>query len=264
MLYAQLHGKLRWEQENLEDLLTSNVFGALKHVPASLGLVPFLRRAEGKHAPELRAALDSDVADVSYEFWPTLTSCEPDVLIRLSLERGQRLLILVEAKLRFGKSSEASADEEPIGDQLAREWESVQGKAQDEQRQPFLVYVTADYCVPVDDIARSQDELCKKQGPEGLILWLSWRMLGEVARPAGSPLLEDVVRLLSQRYALSSFDGITPPKARATWRFSGAARYQPGERLLHWAFKCKLPWHFDIGRAAAWRPATHNPWRWIR
>lgn len=264
MLYAQLHGKLRWDQENLEDLLTSNVFGALKHVSASLGLVPFLCRAVGKHAPELIAALAGDVVDVSYEFWPTLASCEPDVLIRLSLQRGPRLLILVEAKLHAGKSSEASADDEPIGDQLAREWQSVQRRAQDEQRQPFLVYVTADYGLPADDIAHSQDELRKKQGAEGLILWLSWRVFGEVARLSGSPLLGDVARLLIQRYALSSFDGIALRKVCATWRFVGAAHSASGEPLLYWRFRGELPWHFDIGQAAAWRPATHNPWRWNR
>ena len=264
MLYAQLHGKLRWEQETQEDLLTSNVFGALKHVPASSGLVPFLRRAEGKHALELFAALTGDVADVSYEFWPVLASCEPDVLIRLSLERGPRLLILVESKLHWGKSSEARGDDEPIGDQLAREWQSVQKKAQDEHRQPFLVYVTAHYCLPADDIARSQDELRKKLGAEGLILWLSWRMLGEVARSAGSPLLDEVMRLLIERYSLSSFDGITPRKARATWRFAGAPGLDAGEGLMRWTFRGALPWHFDTKPAAVWRPTAHNPWRWNR
>jgi hypothetical protein len=146
----------------------------LKQVPASLGLLPFLRRAEGKRASELFAALASDVVDVSYEFWPRLASCEPDVLIRLSLEHGPRLLILVEAKLHSGKSSKASGDDEPISDQLAREWQSVQRRAHDEQRQPFLVYVTTEYCLPVDDIERSQDELRKKQGAEGLICLGQW------------------------------------------------------------------------------------------
>jgi hypothetical protein len=264
VLYAQLHGKLRWEQETLEDLLTSNVFGALKYVPASLGLVPFLRRAEGKRAPELVAALASNVADVSYEFWPRLASCEPDVLIRLSLEHGPRLLILVEAKLHSGKSTKASGDDEPVSDQLAREWQSVQRTAQGEERQPFLLYVTADYYLPADDIEHSQDELRKKEGAEGLILWLSWRVLGEVARSADSPLLDEVARLLIERYALSSFDGITPRKARATWRFAEAAGLESSEHPMYWTFRGELAWHFDNRHAAAWRPATHNPWRWGR
>ena len=264
MLYAQLHGKLRLEQENLEDLLTSNVFGALKHVPVSQGLLPFLRRATGKDASKLIAALASDVADVSYEFWPRLASCEPDVLIRLTPERGPRLLILVEAKLHSGKSSEASADDKLIGDQLAREWESVQSRAQDEQRQAFVVYITVDYCLPAEDIERSQDELRKKQGAEGQIVWLSWRALGEVARAADSALLDDVARLLVQRYALSSFDGITPRRARSTWQFARAAGVESCEFLARWTFKGEIPWRFRMAHAAVWRCRTRNPWRWSR
>jgi len=43
MLEAQLHGKLTREQENLEDILTSNVFGSIKYVPFKKGLLPILR-----------------------------------------------------------------------------------------------------------------------------------------------------------------------------------------------------------------------------
>lgn len=261
MLYAQLGGKLRWEQENLEDLLTSNVFGAFKHVSVSLGLVPFLRRAEGAHARELIDAVADEITDVSYEFWPRLASCEPDVLIRLSPAGGPRLLVLVEAKFRSGKSSEASAADRPISDQLAREWESLVQRAQVEQRRPFLVYVTADYVSPAGDIARSQAELRAKHGAEGKIVWLSWRVLREIARPAGSPLLDDLVRLLVQRYSLSSFDGITSPAARFTWRFETADR---NPRVMRWTFTGKLRWRFDLERAAGWRLGTHNPWRWNR
>ena len=46
MLEAQLHGKLTRDQENLEDILTSNVFGSIKYISAEKGLTCILRNAE--------------------------------------------------------------------------------------------------------------------------------------------------------------------------------------------------------------------------
>ena len=45
MIEALLRGKLSREQENMEDVLTSNVFGMLQYVAPELGLFPFLARA---------------------------------------------------------------------------------------------------------------------------------------------------------------------------------------------------------------------------
>lgn len=45
MLVALLHGKLSREQENIEDILTSNVFGVLKYLPPGTVLIPFLSKA---------------------------------------------------------------------------------------------------------------------------------------------------------------------------------------------------------------------------
>ncbi len=42
MIPALLHGKLSREQENMEDILTSIVFGVLKHLPPELILLPWL------------------------------------------------------------------------------------------------------------------------------------------------------------------------------------------------------------------------------
>ncbi len=46
MLAAQIHGKLKREEEYLEDLLTSNVFGSIQYIPPEDGLVPILSAAE--------------------------------------------------------------------------------------------------------------------------------------------------------------------------------------------------------------------------
>jgi hypothetical protein len=45
VLAAQLHGKLARSEEDLEDLLTSNVFGKFKYLPPELRLIPFLQQA---------------------------------------------------------------------------------------------------------------------------------------------------------------------------------------------------------------------------
>ena len=42
MLHAQRRGKLTREVENLEDLLTSNVFGVFSYLEPEVGLLPFL------------------------------------------------------------------------------------------------------------------------------------------------------------------------------------------------------------------------------
>lgn len=74
MLQALLRGKLSREQENLEDILTSNVFGALGYLDPKDGPLPFLALAE-------TASGDRDFAWISelapsvkvsatYEFWP--------------------------------------------------------------------------------------------------------------------------------------------------------------------------------------------------
>ena len=43
---ALLHGKLAVKQENMEDILTSNVFGMLEHVRPECGLFQFLAQAK--------------------------------------------------------------------------------------------------------------------------------------------------------------------------------------------------------------------------
>ena len=69
MLMALLRGKLSREQENLEDILTSNVFGLLKYLPPEEGLFPFLSHAQTLDG---RRPLEGAVpgAKVEYQFWP--------------------------------------------------------------------------------------------------------------------------------------------------------------------------------------------------
>lgn len=110
MLMVLLHGKLSQDQENMEDILTSNVFGVLKYVPPEAALIPFLSKARTLGGEFPLASLSSH-SEVTFEFWPWLeepncTPCEPDLLIRINSLDGKSILILVKAKYRSGKSSE--------------------------------------------------------------------------------------------------------------------------------------------------------------
>ncbi len=94
MLDALLQGKLSREQENMEDMLTSMVFGTFRRVPAYRGLLPFLREADqiiGTHPlPQTHNDYSADYDH--YEFWPSwqefdnVASCEPDVVINLDAD----------------------------------------------------------------------------------------------------------------------------------------------------------------------------------
>ena len=48
MFIAQIRNKLTRQEEHMEDLLTSNVFGLWRYLPAELGLLQLLETAKGK------------------------------------------------------------------------------------------------------------------------------------------------------------------------------------------------------------------------
>ena len=84
MLQALLKGKLTRKEENLEDLLTSNVFGSIEYVPIEDGLLPLLKNCQNKRGEPLFAETPK-VKEVHYQFWPWLnevknSGCEPKLL----------------------------------------------------------------------------------------------------------------------------------------------------------------------------------------
>lgn len=84
MLEALIHGKMTSDQENTEDILTSNVFGVLKYVSPNRGLLSFLSMAV---LPDGTSPFADLPATAEYEFWPwwkeaDCIGCEPDVVIR--------------------------------------------------------------------------------------------------------------------------------------------------------------------------------------
>ena len=238
MIQALLKGKLSADQENMEDILTSNVFGLLRYLPPEHGLLPFLAHASSHDGRKLEMPVPIPDVEVDTEFWPPLaeqgcTRCEPDVLIRIAWPPPdcRRFLVLVEAKYLSGKSSEAEESSTEPCDQLAKEWGNVESLARREGREPVLVYLTAAFGRPVEDILRAAENHHRKTNRTSLpftCYWLSWRHLALVAESradldssaTASYILEDLGEMLN-RFDLVFFGGFSPhePVSAMAWRF---------------------------------------------
>ncbi len=215
MLEAQLHGKLTREQENLEDILTSNVFGSIKYVPFKKGLLPILRNTENDKG-EYSLNDFKDIKDVTYKFWNWIPKnnsegCEPDVLITITHSSGNKTIILVESKYLSGKSSEAMEKYGP-NDQLAREWKNLLLHTEKDTQKVTLIllYVTANICYPQSEINESRQDFIKwlPNQNEPNIIWISWRKLTKLFFNSKIPILADVTKVLLKQ-GLKFYDGVS-------------------------------------------------------
>jgi hypothetical protein len=108
MTIAELHHK---HEKGEEDALTSDVFGCFKYLPPSLGLLPFLAKAEPfqRGGPPFR--FDADEA--LYCFWPRAKRREPDLFILLVKNSKPKAALIVEAKYTASKHNlQNNADED--------------------------------------------------------------------------------------------------------------------------------------------------------
>lgn len=130
MIHALTQGK--WNRDAVdEDMLTSTVFGVLKHLPASEVLIPLLGHARDEggqpggslhdaltHAAASAGSALTDYTRADVLFWPEHEDQgEPDLLVVVSGQdaKAKPLLMLVEVKLWSGKSRTRNRD-----DQLCR------------------------------------------------------------------------------------------------------------------------------------------------
>lgn len=251
MLEALIHGKLSREQENMEDILTSCVFGLLKHVPPRDGLLPFLMQAraiDGSHP--LWSVLDT-AAEVSYEFWPwwehgSSVACEPDVVLRSTLPHGAKHIVLVEAKLHSGKSPCIRPENDGPTDQLAREWWHLERQAKLDGAKPTLVFLTAGFGVPVAELRASLDECSRWCVSSPRLCWLSWRYLWRIAEHSTHPLMRDLHALLERMQLRFWFGLRVPTGVRDAWSFP-----EPGYVWAAQSFQPTIPWAFQ-GRSYVW------------
>ena len=224
MFIAQIRNKLTRKEEQMEDLLTSNVFGLWRYLPAELGLLQLLETAkncEGQGIP-----MPYEVAETHLDFWPWLREgaskgCEPDVLIDLVGSDGKKCLVLIEAKHLSGKSSIATnVTDEPLPtDQLAREMLNLRLLAQRNSADSHaLVYVTSDAGLPIKDLSNAITELTDKTGVGSAdqFYWTSWRVLPQILRAvelsARDPVEKKLVgnlRIILDQMGLDYFRGIS-------------------------------------------------------
>jgi hypothetical protein len=260
LFQAQLKGKLYRREEDMEDLLTSNVFGSLKYVPPEEGLSRVLASAEDSNGGN-EIPLFNEIVEAQYDFWPQLKElfcnpCEQDVLIHLKLANGQKAAILVEAKYRSDKSSIADDSELPT-DQLAREWHNLIKLTKRINETPYLLYVTADIIFPLKSILDSQDELRKKNLPKINILWISWRKIYSLfAKAQGESIMGDLAAVLEkqgltfyQRRPMKNF-------MKINWSFNAIEKWNwtYNTSIIEWRFHQSIIFNWQIENSyLGWR-----------
>jgi hypothetical protein len=226
----------------MEDLLTSVVFGSFDYVRAEDGLLPFLRLAQDVHGGKPFKQELPDGTQATLEFWPWITEsgakpCEPDILIELAVPGRQPLLVLVEAKFRSPKSSEADPESECPNDQLARECDNLVRRVRPNQT-PVLIYLTTDVDVPVGEIEDSIKEYVDDYGKSPpAMLWLSWRHMWVVTSASGNPVLRDLRAMLERLY-LYVFHGVELPDTGGLrqWQYNKWQWVRSCDQRLTWRY----------------------------
>jgi hypothetical protein len=255
LLQAQLRGKLSRDEENMEDLLTSNVFGAISYVSPQEGLIYLLRNSKDFDGKPPAVSLE-DVIEVEYSFWPWISEkdcigCEPDVLIRIKLSSGKKIVVLIEAKYLSDKSSIADDQKSAPYDQLAREYDNLQQLAIREGADPLFMYVTADMSFPKQSFLESRDDYFAHKAASMQMYWLSWRTLPTVFQRYHDAIkrniLDDMIDIL-RRQGLTFYEGITPPKLI----------------LLGWSFNTAMNWNWLVFRTIdnIWKFQTIQKFNW--
>jgi hypothetical protein len=245
LLQALLRGKLSRDHENIEDILTSNVFGLLKYSHPSL-IFKVLSQAQfidGQLAWDNVALISrSDVKVKNWQFWPWWAEigcrpCEPDVVFRVEIPGLPPTEVLIEAKLNAGKSSDSDDGLQP-NDQLAREWDNLRIRAVSSGSRPLLIYLTSHFSMPRAEIEASILEFERKRGTKAEIAWLSWRAIHHtLAASCTDPIQSDLHDLL-ERMGLTQFHGVARViPQQIFWRFEARnAVWSVKPFSLHWRF----------------------------
>lgn len=246
MLQAQLKGKLRRDEEEMEDLLTSNVFGSIEYSGDTQVFEEILHQAEASDGS--RPLFDLTVTKAAFDFWPLLehpgcNPCEPDVTIMAELSGRRRMLVLIESKFHSPKSSFGDETQAVPTDQLAKEWDNLLPEARFKEAEPIILYVTADFLFPTADIAEALTNFNNKR--EGLpaprVMWISWRAVRIILGRCGQRMLKDAAEIL-RSLGLVFFEGISSgPAFKTSWSYvSEISRWDWTSISLHltgWKFE---------------------------
>ena len=189
MIEAELHGKTSSELQNVEDLLTSAVFGLLQYMPPKVFWPVILTRAEScKGKPFVERCKELGAHIPSYEkvdvhFWPVHQEFgEPDLLLVFSNSNQLPLCFIIEAKLGAAKSGREQQDQ--LNRYLAAlrdsEWLSRITGFHRPMVLPGLIYLTtsAAWSELHDSIEHAPDHLVA----ESTLFLLQWQDILEIAR----------------------------------------------------------------------------------
>jgi len=225
MTIAELHGKLNPDRpcgahERMEDLLTSDVFGAMKYVGWQYGFMNWLRSAKspyGEHNAANLLPANDIIRHVHFAFWPLLkNNREPDLLIGIETETSGIVQIMIEAKY-FSGASDMEMDAEDVtpersGNQIADQvncFPDAFPKVRDKGTRQIHMYVTAHDSCPAEIYDRATAHIVRKDIP---LFWLNWQSLPsyleEIETEDGGrqEMIDDLIRLL-QRKELIPFRG---------------------------------------------------------
>jgi len=130
MYLAELHGKLSYRVERMEDILTSNVFSFFKYSSRDI----FLKGYLNKLGIEVS---DREAEEAEFRFWPVFEDgTEPDLVIIVG-----NYYLLIEAKYFSGFSEGTKKDEH----RLLREIRNGKLDAKNYNKEFKLIAITADY-----------------------------------------------------------------------------------------------------------------------
>ncbi len=228
-MIAEIHGKISSSSSNLssrlEDQLTGDVFGALRYIDPIYGLFPILRngcRIEGKK--KKLSLCNPEIEDI--EFWPWIGEAEPDILIKLIENEGQRTIIQVEVKYFSGLSSDdpviegseetgsAEGEEQRIqesNNQLIRQMRSLKKAFPDHKK--IQIFLTADIGYPHELFDRVLRQAKDEKLEEVELYWLCWHDIPGVLKNI------DIARL-AQRERIAVEDLLALLERKGFSRFS--------------------------------------------
>lgn len=216
-VHAIVRGKLRaasnnWER--LEDLFTSTIFQQMNYLNSEILLIPFLHSFLNSKGNSI--VLTGSIFLYEMVLWPRFGRVEPDILIKLDIDKNHRMNILIEAKLFSGKSGSAIYDElgnySKASDQLEKEYTVLQNEFPNDTN--HLLFLTRDTSFPETTIEESEIAI----GQRSIIYWSNYGKLFNLTENAmltasysEMKVLNDL-RSILEYYGFSSFSGWTIDK----------------------------------------------------
>ncbi len=156
MYLAEIHGKLSMENENKEDILTSNVFSFFKYANREIFLFRLMKFLNLNVSSE-------DAAQAEFQFWPSYPDgTQPDLVILVG-----SYYLLIEAKFHSGFGEETLYKKH----QLLREIEGGEYEADGSKKTFKIIVVTGDYFFKTEIITSIPANHRAK------LTWINWQKI---------------------------------------------------------------------------------------